>query len=63
FSLKSITAMLVSACDQLVYKAAIITNRFKVAATPNGSISDPFQPHGPNPIHRVSDTPGNPPED
>ena len=25
--------------------------------TPNGSINDPFQPHGPNPIHRVSDTP------
>jgi putative transposase len=25
--------------------------------TPNGSTDDPFQPHGPNPIHRVSDTP------
>jgi hypothetical protein len=25
--------------------------------TQNGSIDDPFQPHGLNPIHRVSDTP------
>jgi hypothetical protein len=28
--------------------------------TPNGSTDDPFQPHGPSPIHRVSDTPRQP---
>jgi len=31
-------------------------NQFAIL-TPNGSTDDPFQSHGPNPIHRVSDTP------
>ena len=34
FSLKRISTMLVSARNQFVHKVAIITNRFKVAATP-----------------------------
>jgi 3-methyladenine DNA glycosylase Tag len=33
-NLKRITAMLISACNQLIDKTAIIPNRLKVAAAP-----------------------------